>query len=187
MEGGMSTFLSWFMAKGAELCGKTGGTTGEQNIPGSSSVALGISAMSLPAAGALLEQFKGAVSSFPGGPVPKPLADLLVKLKVGACAQWGSWIQDSLFVSRAAGHHGVPLPAPRQHRVTHRAAGSLDRTCVGTLAGGNSMIVTLAVVCVRAAAGEALEYATILSTLASDSEAFERHVAQVKAYYADFK
>lgn len=35
--------------------------------------------------------------------------------------------------------------------------------------------------------GEALEQATLLSSLAADEDAFERHVLQVKAYYADFK
>ncbi len=36
-------------------------------------------------------------------------------------------------------------------------------------------------------AGEALEYATFLSTKASDTKSFELHIAQVKAYYRDFK
>ena len=36
-------------------------------------------------------------------------------------------------------------------------------------------------------AGEALEYATFLSTKAADTRTFELHIAQVKAYYRDFK
>ena len=36
-------------------------------------------------------------------------------------------------------------------------------------------------------AGEMLEYAALLSTISADDGGFERHVVQVKAYYADFK
>ncbi len=35
--------------------------------------------------------------------------------------------------------------------------------------------------------GEALEFATLLSTKAADTKSFELHIAQVKAYYRDFK
>ncbi len=41
--------------------------------------------------------------------------------------------------------------------------------------------------CLLGLAGEALEYATFLSTKAADTRTFELHIAQVKAYYRDFK
>lgn len=40
----------------------------------------------LAKASGLLEAFKAAVSAFPGGPVPRPLAEQLVQLKVGPAA-----------------------------------------------------------------------------------------------------
>lgn len=38
--------------------------------------------MALARASALLDSFRAAVTAFPGGAVPKPLADLLTQLKV---------------------------------------------------------------------------------------------------------
>ena len=38
--------------------------------------------MALARASALLDSFRAAVTAFPGGPVPKPLADMLTQLKV---------------------------------------------------------------------------------------------------------